>query len=341
MLQKPGNKRGTGRKGEQVRMSIYTKTGDKGKTMLQDGVPIPKHHVIIQALAALDELNSYIGIVKSQQPSEELDAIQKNLMTATSLLSTKSSKAAHFYPQGLEEYFSEETKKLEAKIDEINSIMPEIKSFVTYGTCPQSAALDLARAITRRAETQLSQAAEKSDYAKAAFPYINRLSDYLYTKARYADFVYNVTQEVQKALNLPPHETDGLTLNKAKHLLEQIEHEAHKTHLPIVAAICNAAGNPVAVHVMDNALLISYEAAIAKAYTAAALKMPTSAVSKLVQPGQPFYGLESIGGGKIVPIGGGVPLFNNQGQLIGAIGVSGGTAEQDEKLAKGALHASI
>jgi len=321
-------------------MSIYTKAGDNGKTTLQDGIPILKHHVIIQALAALDELNSYIGVIKSQQPSNELDEIQQNLMTAMGLLSTKSSKTTHFHSQGLEEYFLDETKKLETKIDALNTVMPTVKSFVTYGTCPQSANLDLARAITRRAETKLSQAAEKSNYAKTAFAYINRLSDYLYTKARYADFEYTVTQEVQKALSMA-HETNELTLTKAKHLLEQIEHEAHKAHLPIVAAICNAAGSPIAVHVMDNALLISYEAAIAKAYTAAALKMPTSAVGKLVQPGQPFYGLEALGSGKILPIGGGVPLFNKKGNLIGAIGVSGGTAIQDEELAKGVAHASI
>jgi len=85
---------------------------------------------------------------------------------------------------------------------------------------------------------------------------------------------------------------------------------------------------------MDGTLPISPEAAMAKAFTAAVVKMPTLELSKLVQPGQPFFGLESLGGGKLLPIGGGVPLYNQAGQLVGAIGVSGGTAQQDHKLAE-------
>ena len=304
-------------------MKIYTKTGDNGKTKLQDGKPIPKHHPIIQALAALDELCVHIGA--SKQPNE----IQKNIMTAMSLISTTSEKKYHT-SEGWDEYFSDETKKLESEIDQVNAMLPPTKNFVTYGTCPESAALDITRAITRRAETMLSQAAEHSNYAQYAIPYINRLSDYLYVKARYADFEHTIIQAVQKALgeNAP---TGNLTLSHAKKILEKIERKATEKNLPIAAAVCNAAGHPIAVHNMDNALLVSCEAAISKAYTAAAVKMPTAELSKLVQPGQQFYGLETMA--KILPIGGGVPIYDSNNQLIGAIGVSGGTADEDHKLA--------
>ena len=304
-------------------MKIYTKTGDNGKTKLQDGKPIPKHHPIIQALAALDELCVHIGANK--QPDE----IQKNIMTAMSIISTTSEKK-HHTSEGWDEYFSDATKKLEDEIDKTNSMLPPAKNFVTYGTCPESAVLDITRAVTRRAETMLSQAAEHSNYAQYALPYINRLSDYLYVKARYADFEHSIIKAVQNILgeNTP---TGNLPLSHAKKILEKIEHKATKINLPIAAAICNAAGQPIAVHTMDNALLVSHEAAISKAYTAAALRMPTAELSKLVQPGQPFYGLEAMG--KILPIGGGVPIYDSNNQLIGAIGVSGGTTDEDHKLA--------
>ena len=323
-------------------MSIYTKTGDNGETMLQDGKRVPKHHLIVQALAALDEVNSHIGVIKSRAEAalmRECGQIQRNIMTIMSLLSTTSEKRPPAYGHfgaGWQDYFIDETENLESLIDTINAAMPPVKSFVTYGGCQQSAIIDLARAVTRRAETSLTQAAVKTEYAQAAFAYINRLSDFLYVKARYADFEHAVVRAVEDALH-PAGQPDAplgeLNLAAAKALLEKIEHKAKSANLAVVAACCSAEGNPLAVHVMDGALLISYEAAISKAYTAAALKMPTAELNKLVQPGQPFFGLESLGGGKLLPIAGGVPVYDRLGKLIGAVGVSGGTAEEDHELA--------
>ena len=349
-------------------MSIYTKTGDAGITMLQDGKPIPKHHPVIQAMAALDELNAHVGMVRSQistaEPPDDIEQIQKNIMTIMSLISTTAGKKPPAHSRtghktaesnpaltgsglstGWDEIFADEVTVLESKIDKLTSVMPAMTSFVTYGTCPKSATIDLARAVARRAETSLTQIAETCLYAKTTLAYINRLSDYLYVKARYADFEHTVTQAVKDVLSktdtsahsgeISPEAPTAncINLTQAKSMLEKIEHKAKESNLPIVAACVNASGNPVALHVMDGAFLISYEAALAKAYTSAALKMPTAELNRLVQPGQPFYGLESIGGGKILPIGGGVPLFDRDGQLVGAIGVSGGTAEQDHELA--------
>ena len=160
---------------------------------------------------------------------------------------------------------------------------------MTYGTCPKSAALDLTRAVARRAETNLTQIAETSGYAGATLAYVNRLSDFLYVKARHADFEHTVTQAVMDTLKDVSASkfsgTNTLTLPQAKALLEKIERKASEMNLPIVVACVNAAGNPIAVHVMNGALLISNEAAWAKAYTSAALKMPTADLYPLVQPG--------------------------------------------------------
>jgi len=336
-------------------MSIYTKTGDNGKTMLQNGKPISKHHPIIQALAVLDELNAHMGMITSRYShtdgTDDFEAIQKNIMMIMSLISTAeksppayssntTSNASKISSQatGWDEIFEDEVAILESKIDALTSMLPPMTSFVTYGTCQKSALLDLARTVVRRAETKITQASETSGYAKTTLSYVNRLSDFLYIKARYADFEHTITQMVKDALDginasATSQKTDNLNLSQAKTILEKIEHKAKEKNLTVVAACVNASGNPIAVHVMDGAFLISYEAALAKAYTSAALKMPTAALSQLVQPGRQFYGLETIGGGKILPIGGGVPLFDREGSLIGAIGVSGGTADEDHELA--------
>lgn len=122
-------------------------------------------------------------------------------------------------------------------------------------------------------------------------------------------------------------------LDEAKALTEKIEKEAERRGKKAVIAICNEQGNPVSVHVMDGAYLVSFDVAVKKAYTAVALKMPTIELAELVKPGATFYGLS---GDKIITIGGGIPL-KRDGKVIGGLGVSGGTGEEDNSLCEYAL----
>ena len=129
-----------------------------------------------------------------------------------------------------------------------------------------------------------------------------------------------------------------LNLDSAKKLIETAENAASKLNIPVCIAIVDDSGNLIAQHKMDNALLISISASFNKAYTAIALKLPTSEVYDLVQPGKPFYGLESIEPGRLCVFGGGIPIVKN-GHYVGAIGVSGGTSEQDIIIAQSAVSA--
>ena len=97
--------------------------------------------------------------------------------------------------------------------------------------------------------------------------------------------------------------------------------------------VCDGHGHPVAVHVMDGAFLVSFDVAIKKAYTSVAVKMPTIELGPLAAPGQTFYGVDKMDGGKITVIGGGIPLKKG-GIICGAVGVSGGTGEEDDSLAR-------
>lgn len=123
-----------------------------------------------------------------------------------------------------------------------------------------------------------------------------------------------------------------ISLDSAKKLLELLEIESKRQGLNMVMAVCDDAGHMVAVHGMDDAYLISFDLAMKKAYTAVALKTTTLDLGKQVGEGQPSYGVDKMSGSNIVVVAGGVPLICN-GRIIGGLGVSGGTGEQDHQMA--------
>lgn len=128
----------------------------------------------------------------------------------------------------------------------------------------------------------------------------------------------------------------SLTLKTALPLLQAAAKKADAIGVPMVITVLDAGGNMIAQHRMDDALLASVEISANKAYTAIALKMPTSELAKLAQPGQPLFGIQNSS--KIVIFGGGIPIVSN-GKILGAIGVSGGAVEQDVECAKAGLAA--
>ena len=135
-------------------------------------------------------------------------------------------------------------------------------------------------------------------------------------------------QEVLKRMGIQGR----ITLDSAKRLIEKIEQEALRRNRPSVIAVCSPDGNPVAVHVMDGSFLVSFDMAVKKAYTSVAVKMSTMELSRLTQPGQTFYGLGKMSD-NIVIFGGGVPLKVGD-TIIGGLGISGGTGEEDNSLAE-------
>lgn len=123
-----------------------------------------------------------------------------------------------------------------------------------------------------------------------------------------------------------------MTLICARKVIRAVQTKAKEMGVKAVCAVSDAGGNPIAVECMDDAFLASYDIAVNKAYTVVALKMPTKDLASLAAPGGSLYGIQFTNGGKIVIFGGGEPLINKDGCIIGGFGVSGGTAEQDTKL---------
>ena len=116
--------------------------------------------------------------------------------------------------------------------------------------------------------------------------------------------------------------------------------EAAAAHLGVMMsiALADGEGNLQFFIRMDRALPASTEIAISKAYTAAALRMPTKELGRLALPGQPLYGIEHTHSGKIILFGGGIPLWVD-GLVVGGIGISGGTVKEDERVAEAVVKA--
>lgn len=126
--------------------------------------------------------------------------------------------------------------------------------------------------------------------------------------------------------------TQKMTLKTANALIERVKEKAAQMGVSAVIAVSDQAGRPVAVQCMDEAYIASFDIAVNKTFTSASLKMSTEALSHLSQPGQPLYGIQFTNEGKIVIFGGGEPL-EADGRIIGALGVSGGSAEEDTAIA--------
>ena len=129
---------------------------------------------------------------------------------------------------------------------------------------------------------------------------------------------------------------NNLSLEKARKIIRAGEKKAKEMNLSAVFAVVNSEGNLIIEERMDNAILVSVEVAYKKAYTAAALKLNTQDLTALVQPGAMFYGLQSDP--KYIVFGGGM-LLKVDGKIVGAVGVSGGSAQEDMEIAKACVKA--
>lgn len=127
-----------------------------------------------------------------------------------------------------------------------------------------------------------------------------------------------------------------IDLAKALKMIDTAQEKAESIGVPMVIAVVDEGGNLVAQHRMDGALIASISISFDKAYTAVAVKLPTHQLGELAQPGQPLYGIQNCVNGRMVVFGGGYPIVH-EGEIIGGIGVSGGSVEEDMRCAEAAL----
>jgi uncharacterized protein GlcG (DUF336 family) len=129
-----------------------------------------------------------------------------------------------------------------------------------------------------------------------------------------------------------------ITLEEAQRILSAAEEKARQMGQPMNVAVMDAGRNLVAFHRMDGAWVASTDIAIDKAFTSAGRGLTTRKIGEMAQPGQPLFGINTTNGGRIVIFAGGVPLMRD-GEVIGAVGVSGGTVDEDEEVAEAGVAA--
>jgi ATP:cob(I)alamin adenosyltransferase len=340
---------------EKKEAKFYTGQGDKGLTALTPASQVSKADERVGAVGAVEEIVSALGVVKTHTPCPifrgKLERIQKTLRTLSQGLRDPRS--------GKYTFSAEEIDFLESDMDKmLERVTPEAIATTLPGGNPQSAALDVAHTTTRRAERDVIAMDRRYAVPQTFKQYLNRLSDYLLVAARYSDYLSDKAEAEKPAAAAPvaapampvpvaapaPAATDALVaevlarlggpktldLETAKKVIAAVEARAKEQGKHAVIAVCNAEGNPIAVHVMDGSFLVSYEVAVKKAYTAVAVKMSTMELSALCQPGGTFYGLQALD--KVITFGGGIPLYQS-GVIVGGLGVSGGTGEEDHDLA--------
>lgn len=163
---------------------VYTKTGDKGQTSLIGGTRVPKHHIRIESYGTVDELNSYIGLIRDQEINSEIKTvlieIQDRLFTIGSSLASDPEKSKMKIPDLREE----DILFLEKEIDKMDETLPEMKSFVLPGGHTTVSFCHIARCVCRRAERLTIQLSETSFVDELVIKYLNRLSDYLFVLSR-------------------------------------------------------------------------------------------------------------------------------------------------------------
>ncbi|MDA8640553.1 cob(I)yrinic acid a,c-diamide adenosyltransferase [Flavobacteriaceae bacterium] len=173
-------------------MKVYTKTGDNGTTGLFSGERVPKHHIRIKAYGTVDELNCWIGLIRSQdikkEQGKELIKIQKNLMLIGSELANESSDLTIDLIQ------KDDVKDIELWIDRMTDELPVLRNFVIPGGHSCVANTHLARCVCRRAERFITELNDTSKTNPVIIFYINRLSDYLFTLSRKFAHDFNVEE---------------------------------------------------------------------------------------------------------------------------------------------------
>lgn len=166
-------------------MKIYTRTGDDGTTGLIGGSRIKKHNIRLEAYGTIDELNSYIGLIRSIQTDEHadkvLEIIQNKLFVIGANLATDDS--IDLIKKQLP-CKKADIELLEKEMDEMNNSLPELRNFILPGGCQASSFCHVARTVCRRAERRIVELAENKEVDQHLIKFINRLSDYLFVLSR-------------------------------------------------------------------------------------------------------------------------------------------------------------
>lgn len=166
-------------------LKVYTRTGDKGGTSLFGGTKVEKDHVRIDAYGNVDELNSFIGLLRDQdgvgkEISDQLFEIQKKLFSIGTILATEKPPKGFVLPS----IDTNDILWLENSIDKFSEKLPELKNFILPGGHQVVSLCHVCRTVCRRTERGIVKLAQENEINENLLAYINRLSDYFFVLAR-------------------------------------------------------------------------------------------------------------------------------------------------------------
>ena len=293
---------------------LYTGFGDNGYTQTVKNRRIQKSDILIDLIGTVDEYSASLGIAKAQSADEKLKSditkLQKKLISVMGELAGGEVSV---------------TKECISAVEEMtdNYYPNEFNGFTVSGENIVSAQLDFARTVIRRAERIASKALQQGKIKPDTFVYLNRLSDLTYAMSRYA----TVPKKMNNSISAYSSDITELSLELAKEIALAVEKKAESMDKRVVIAILDKGANLMLLHSMEDAYIASLKIAEDKAYTAVSLKMPTH-IALEESRGGTLDGLVPTDGNHLMLLGGGVPLIIN-GKVVGGLGVSGGTADED------------
>ena len=319
-------------------MKVYTRKGDSGETGLYGGSRISKNSIKVDTYGNIDESAAFIGaaraLVKDKEIKNVLYKIQEKFLVIGAHLASDKNGITKLK----EKIEISDIENLEKIMDEYSKNLLPLYKFIIPGENIESAALHVARTVVRRSERKIVALKERDEVAPEILKYVNRVSDILFVLARVVEdqeAVKHISDVIIKKLNAY-EKKNLLSLNDAKKIVEAGKKKAEEMKKDFVLAVVNSEGNLILEEKMDNAIFASIEIALKKAYTAAALKIETSELAKLVQPNGSLYGLHTDQ--RYVVFGGG-SLLKKNGEIVGAVGVSGGTVDEDMTIARACVEA--
>ena len=325
--------------------NLYTKTGDKGLTSLVGGSRVSKSSPRVECYGTIDEANSMLGLAKSQAKNEYIRKTIHSIQGRLFALGAELASDEKGYERIKGKIADKDVSFLEGVVDHCTETTGLQTHFVIPGVDPVSATLHVARTIVRRAERHVVAMGESDPVREELVRYINRLSDAIYALARLQEDLtqedavrQKVTDLVKQALSsaedkkaLPPY-----SLAVVQKMAARAAERAEQIGVPVVFSAVDSGGNLTLLQRMDGALLGSIEVSAGKAYTANAFKMPTHVLGEASKESGSLYAIENAAPGKIILFGGGFPYIY-EGQVVGGIGVSGGTVEQDMDIVQYAM----
>lgn len=321
-------------------MNIYTRTGDKGETSLYGGTRVGKDSARVDAYGTVDEANSILGAVYAALAFDDLKEIVRTIQKKMFVVGAEiASDEAGRKKLGVR-IEPADVEYLEGVIDNYTENFGAAHNFVIPGETFASSLCHMARTVVRRAERHLVELARTEEVPASVLKYLNRLSDALYALAKmevFQSFVRRVAERVIEVAGGGADERFCMEQRPCDAMYRAVERESARIGLPVSFAVTDEQGTLIYFRRRKDPIPVSVAVAQKKAYTAAVMRMPTADLADAVRPGASLYGLETVDD-RLVVFGGGFPLFV-KGRSVGAIGVSGGTVEQDVQIAQAALEA--